>query len=144
MGQRNTRRVSFYLCIGDILHRYWPSLRAQGTAVKESDVWIVRVQLWLVRHLLRLRVRLVRVFPVLDCLCYPRRVPLRILDLLLRLDVRRAPYIDQVEEGSSRVEGGCSLPGQLLARASRGYKIAWSYWVTLFALTTRSARSSVS
>jgi hypothetical protein len=75
------------------------------TTVDCLDLRIVLIEGFLWLGVLVLGVGLVRVFAFSDCLGYPRSVPFRVLNLLLRLGIRWSPNVDQVKEGCSGIEG---------------------------------------
>lgn len=82
----------------------------RGQASKALDFRIGGVERRLLWRLFLLGVRLVGIFALFDCPDDPGGIPLCVLDLLLCFLVWRAPYVDEVEEGSGRVEShGCLL-----------------------------------
>ena len=146
MRQRDPGRISGGILIRNVLHD--DGLRGGYCWLANClDFGIIGIQSFLL-ELLWLRVRLVRINALSYRLGYPSRVPFGVFDLLLGLCVRRSPYVNEMVEGR-----GCVKRRRRLAikeyRVSMGDErrcigSMGTDWVTLFAFTTRSARSSVS
>ncbi len=87
MRQRHSCRVSFDIYVWDFFNRHRSRAPAGWRATKQFDIWIVRVQLWVLLDLGGFWIRLVGIFALLQRLGYPGGVPFRVLDLLLCFEV---------------------------------------------------------